>query len=105
DGIRDFHVTGVQTCALPILTRRLTPGRSAPFRPPPRLRCLPYGGQRVALTALPPPFAPKQKTGAWAPVFDSQRCGIRTYVQRRSGSAPPWPGDARNPAAAAGTRW
>src|SRR5436309_15934999 len=22
DGIRDFHVTGVQTCALPILTRR-----------------------------------------------------------------------------------
>src|SRR5690606_5060224 len=27
DGIRDFHVTGVQTCALPILVRegRLTP--------------------------------------------------------------------------------
>src|SRR5690606_39286256 len=24
DGIRDFHVTGVQTCALPILARRLT---------------------------------------------------------------------------------
>src|SRR5690606_41011282 len=23
DGIRDFHVTGVQTCALPILTTRL----------------------------------------------------------------------------------
>src|SRR5690606_41011285 len=23
DGIRDFHVTGVQTCALPILERRL----------------------------------------------------------------------------------
>src|SRR5690606_40987579 len=22
DGIRDFHVTGVQTCALPILTKR-----------------------------------------------------------------------------------
>src|SRR5690606_34795338 len=24
DGIRDFHVTGVQTCALPILRKRLT---------------------------------------------------------------------------------
>src|SRR5690606_40131983 len=30
DGIRDFHVTGVQTCALPILTRttRRTSSRS-----------------------------------------------------------------------------
>src|SRR5690606_41008464 len=26
DGIRDFHVTGVQTCALPILSRADTPG-------------------------------------------------------------------------------
>src|SRR5690606_40117799 len=26
DGIRDFHVTGVQTCALPILTPRTWPG-------------------------------------------------------------------------------
>src|SRR5690606_39638081 len=25
DGIRDFHVTGVQTCALPIYYRRSTP--------------------------------------------------------------------------------
>src|SRR5690606_40686275 len=25
DGIRDFHVTGVQTCALPILDRRALP--------------------------------------------------------------------------------
>src|SRR5690606_40625857 len=24
DGIRDFHVTGVQTCALPILMRQMT---------------------------------------------------------------------------------
>src|SRR5690606_40059917 len=27
DGIRDFHVTGVQTCALPILVYRNTPYR------------------------------------------------------------------------------
>src|SRR5690606_39842247 len=26
DGIRDFHVTGVQTCALPILNSNLTDG-------------------------------------------------------------------------------
>src|SRR5690625_5587420 len=31
DGIRDGHVTGVQTCALPILSQR--EGRAAPRRP------------------------------------------------------------------------
>src|SRR5204862_5408784 len=31
DGIRDLYVTGVQTCALPILPR---PGSRAPARPP-----------------------------------------------------------------------
>src|SRR5690606_40025778 len=30
DGIRDFHVTGVQTCALPISRRKQ---RSSPLRP------------------------------------------------------------------------
>src|SRR5690606_40014122 len=29
DGIRDFHVTGVQTCALPIFTRELPAGEIA----------------------------------------------------------------------------
>src|SRR5690606_40182761 len=29
DGIRDFHVTGVQTCALPISARRTTPSSSS----------------------------------------------------------------------------
>src|SRR5690606_40643307 len=28
DGIRDFHVTGVQTCALPIMRRHLNGNRS-----------------------------------------------------------------------------
>src|SRR5690606_39813686 len=28
DGIRDFHVTGVQTCALPIFARTRTRGRA-----------------------------------------------------------------------------
>src|SRR5207302_1832781 len=40
DGIRDFHVTGVQTCALPILQLPAIPGRdraavSPPFPGPP----------------------------------------------------------------------
>src|SRR5690606_41131631 len=34
DGIRDFHVTGVQTCALPICPM-LTPLRARRARPPP----------------------------------------------------------------------
>src|SRR5207253_5859340 len=32
DGIRDGHVTGVQTCALPILTTRSSPPGPAPSR-------------------------------------------------------------------------
>src|SRR5690606_39495409 len=32
DGIRDFHVTGVQTCALPISpTTRMTPAQASPL--------------------------------------------------------------------------
>src|SRR5690606_39605256 len=38
DGIRDFHVTGVQTCALPIFARRLGGVRDAAVRLRGRLR-------------------------------------------------------------------
>src|SRR5690606_14257782 len=39
DGIRDFHVTGVQTCALPICPRRMSPApRYAPRASHPRHR-------------------------------------------------------------------
>src|SRR5690606_41046060 len=31
DGIRDFHVTGVQTCALPIWVRRRYEGHAVPL--------------------------------------------------------------------------
>src|SRR5690606_40294206 len=33
DGIRDFHVTGVQTCALPIYTRRAVSDQPTADRP------------------------------------------------------------------------
>src|SRR5262249_59141654 len=36
DGIRDWSVTGVQTCALPILWTRYTPGSYAPAAPLPK---------------------------------------------------------------------
>src|SRR5690606_40361501 len=31
DGIRDFHVTGVQTCALPILVVKIVPPEELPY--------------------------------------------------------------------------
>src|SRR5207302_2788385 len=33
DGIRDFHVTGVQTCALPISSAKSSPGTSGSQKP------------------------------------------------------------------------
>src|SRR5690606_39518205 len=38
DGIRDFHVTGVQTCALPIFAVRPVPGDALLEAPPAHLR-------------------------------------------------------------------
>src|SRR5690606_39525116 len=57
DGIRDFHVTGVQTCALPILTTTtiaitvnnvreqvvITPGPIIPFPAQPTVSVIPPG--------------------------------------------------------------
>src|SRR5690606_40688832 len=48
DGIRDFHVTGVQTCALPISAPSAWPSRAAPaatvLAPPPPLSIRVVGG-------------------------------------------------------------
>src|SRR5690606_29986847 len=64
DGIRDFHVTGVQTCALPIYTRAPPGPRPAspgpgPARPSPDAAC---GGGMPAATAREP-----ETTGPPAP--------------------------------------
>src|SRR5690606_39885039 len=40
DGIRDFHVTGVQTCALPISRLRAAENKSPPIAPAVRLSCI-----------------------------------------------------------------
>src|SRR5690606_40069054 len=40
DGIRDFHVTGVQTCALPISCRRPRWERRLPHHPPGKIKII-----------------------------------------------------------------
>src|SRR5690606_40888978 len=61
DGIRDFHVTGVQTCALPILTCRLAglrarmPRHSGCFGSP--FLCLVFG--------VPETTTPRKRGVAW----------------------------------------
>src|SRR5690606_40770462 len=44
DGIRDFHVTGVQTCALPILERQ----KDNPWPEWPKVYRLDYGQEEAA---------------------------------------------------------
>src|SRR5690606_40051592 len=68
--IRDFHVTGVQTCALPIsevLLKRVGHGGSGCIAPPevarpqpgPWVRCAPYASPRRPL----PPGGPRHGGG------------------------------------------
>src|SRR5690606_40201876 len=73
DGIRDFHVIGVQTCALPISSPPSAPARapSRPASPPPRLRAR---------------FRPRRGGGA-APAPDRRagRPRARNLARRRPG--------------------
>src|SRR5690606_39792629 len=56
DGIRDFHVTGVQTCALPILTA-VRPETTRTSRP-----CAPTAGAEAPSSSTP---RPKRFCAAW----------------------------------------
>src|SRR5690606_40985984 len=61
DGIRDFHVTGVQTCALPISfveqrqyrSTKAAESRSASLKPSPEAHCEVRG--RISIRAGDPP--------------------------------------------------
>src|SRR3989454_12264200 len=53
DGIRDYKVTGVQTCALPISPRAGAP-RFAGARRPRGARPVRRGGSRLGVLSLPP---------------------------------------------------
>src|SRR5690606_40106436 len=58
DGIRDFHVTGVQTCALPILATALGQALGAKLQPAARVpRRLPAGRWRAYAGDLAGAFA------------------------------------------------
>src|SRR6266511_1752131 len=56
DGIRDFHVTGVQTCALPISGRRCHPEQPAGRQYPPYLG---WGPVYAGLSSLKGVLRPK----------------------------------------------
>src|SRR5256885_4232337 len=55
DGIRDYKVTGVQTCALPIST--LTPSLRAAWRRPARRDCRSRSASRFAMASAPRQFS------------------------------------------------
>src|SRR5690606_40851001 len=69
DGIRDFHVTGVQTCALPIYSvEKLVPGEWTPLR----IELFPFAhlfrkGSRIRLSVSRPGGA----VNAWPWAFDA----------------------------------
>src|SRR5207253_4148399 len=74
DGIRDGHVTGVQTCALPIWAARPRPRKQAGSRP--RARCLaaPRGAARTARSASRPPHGAGWRAGR-SPRSEERRVG------------------------------
>src|SRR5690606_40933126 len=71
DGIRDFHVTGVQTCALPILFVVFPVSCLTQVFPP---RCEP----RVGATLMPPAVSLKPRRK-------------RKAAPSATGKRPPWP--------------
>src|SRR5690606_13095799 len=123
DGIRDFHVTGVQTCALPIFSPSSTstagssPGCAPPATASPRTPC------PAAPTGSPPGCTPTTaRCGPWtasrwrAPPTSPCRNRRRRPPRRRPPPGPPHrrmrrrtgmlepvePGDAAVPRAAGG---
>src|SRR5256885_4557871 len=72
DGIRDYKVTGVQTCALPIYTRDTTSGREG----------LDLLSEIVALDSTVPVIV----MTAWANIelaVEAMRRGARDFIQDR----------------------
>src|SRR5690606_40503518 len=90
DGIRAFHVTGVQTCALPISTRRPTTSCPAPPSPVNPDRAPPWPASPVRAPPLarqPGPSAPlARQPGPSAPLGPPTRPYARpAKIGRASG--------------------
>src|SRR2546427_8275465 len=98
DGIRDLTVTGVQTCALPILVRRQRRCPAAPRCPRPARACGPSPLPPRRRAARAPPRAPDRASCAPGPA--------RPARPGRSGppQVPPPPGARPRSAPARGGR-
>src|SRR5690606_40380941 len=82
DGIRDFHVTGVQTCALPISRYLVTPG----LRPRVSEEAARLGVPTVLGALTPTEVADAIDFGAAAvKVFPASRMGPSRSEERRVG--------------------
>src|SRR5690606_19185283 len=79
DGIRDFHVTGVETCALPIYSRKVGPGTLFAALPGARAdgrAFIPQALSQGAAAVLAPPDTP----GGAAPVLVTAGDVRRAYA-------------------------
>src|SRR5690606_12328348 len=65
DGIRDFHVTGVQTCALPISDSMRPESAATAATRRARLGWCLLGLHHPPIAASPPPRCAGCQTGAW----------------------------------------
>src|SRR5690606_8303458 len=95
DGIRDFHVTGVQTCALPISSPSPASARGPPTSSPcapsatPTPSCPPTSASAAppATWACPPhrpPSPPARRPGGPGGPTRSSTCGRRTATRSTS---------------------
>src|SRR5690606_16704429 len=68
DGIRDFHVTGVQTCALPICRRGFPIGLAGEGRPTQHAQICPWAsaGSKLAISSCPPRSCAIRRIGGTA---------------------------------------
>src|SRR6266700_5962388 len=88
DGIRDFHVTGVQTCALPISVRPL---RRLPTRPP---RCSTARCWETALGVTPRRRASAVLVAGERSAASSRTRGAPSRASAASSRPPPSPAQA-----------
>src|SRR6266850_5034603 len=86
DGIRDYKVTGVQTCALPILPRALAAGMT---RPPMRTSPTPIKVQLIWASGARSPEAPTEPLAGMQGYIPALRRAISASItERRMPEAP-----------------
>src|SRR5690606_39944397 len=97
DGIRDFHVTGVQTCALPISLRERLERLGVRVRTGASARSVvarPGGGWSVEISGSPPEHTADAESGD--PSSDDEQAGRASCRGRRERKAGSGRGARRN---------